>query len=193
MTDKSTPEKKTAKNPARLVFSVGMILLVILCDQITKWMVTELIVRPANGGQSIDLVTWITTLPSKVSYAQFEVLPFYNTVMVWNYGVSFGLFNNHSTENALLLVAISLVITLILLIWMFGATNKYVSLGLALAIGGAFGNIIDRVRFGAVIDYIDIHAYGYHWPAFNVADSAIVVGIGIVIIQSLFFEKRTDK
>lgn len=193
MTDKSTPEKKTAKNPARLVFSVGMIFLVILCDQITKWMVTELIVRPANGGQSIDLMTWITTLPSKVSYAQFEVLPFYNTVMVWNHGVSFGLFNNHSTENALLLVAISLVIALILLIWMFGATNKYASLGLALAIGGAFGNIIDRVRFGAVIDYIDIHAYGYHWPAFNVADSAIVVGIGIVIIQSLFFEKRTDK
>ena len=181
------------KNPARAAFNVALIALVIVCDQITKWMVTELIVRPENGGKSIDLITWITTMPTRVSYAQFEVLPFYSIVMVWNYGVSFGMFNNQSTENAFLLVGISLVIALVLLVWMFGATSKYAALGLALAIGGAFGNIIDRVRFGAVIDFIDIHAMGYHWPAFNVADSAIVVGIGIVIIHSLFFEKRTDK
>lgn len=193
MTDQKTQAEKTRKSPARAAFNLWIIALVIICDQITKWMVTELIIRPANGGKGIDFVTWITTLPDKVSYAQFEVLPFYNIVMVWNYGVSFGLFNNQSTENAFLLVGISLVIVLALLVWMLGSPNKYASLGLALAIGGAFGNIIDRVRFGAVIDYIDIHAMGYHWPAFNVADSAIVVGIGIVIIQSLFFEKRADK
>jgi len=188
---KTTQEPE--KSPARSVFNIIMIAFVIVCDQITKWMVTELIIRPENGGKSIDFVTWISTLPSKVSYAQFEILPFYNIVLVWNYGVSFGMFNNQSTENAFLLVGISLVIAFILLIWMLGSPSKYASLGLALAIGGAFGNIIDRVRFGAVIDYIDIHAMGYHWPAFNVADSAIVVGIGIVIIQSLFFEKKADK
>lgn len=189
MKNENTPPKRC---PARAVFNIAAIAFVIVCDQITKWMVTELIIRPENGGESIDFITWITTLPTKVSYAQFEVLPFYNIVMVWNYGVSFGMFNNQSTESAFILVGISLVITFILLVWMFSSTSKYATLGLALAIGGAFGNMIDRVRFGAVIDYIDIHAYGFHWPAFNVADSAIVVGIGIVIIHSLFFEKKTD-
>jgi len=190
LTDKAPQPKKP---PAQAVFNIAVIAFVIICDQITKWMVTEMIIRPENGGKSIDFITWITTLPTKVSYAQFEVLPFYNIVMVWNYGVSFGMFNNQSTENAFLLVGISLVITFMLLVWMFGSASKHAALGLALAIGGAFGNIIDRVRFGAVIDYIDIHAYGFHWPAFNVADSAIVVGIGIVIIHSLFFEKKADK
>jgi len=193
VTDRQQPQQPPTQSAGLRLFSIVMIFIVIISDQITKWMTTELIMRPEQGGDSLDFLEWITTFPSKVSYHQFEVLPFYNIVMVWNYGVSFGMFNHQSAENALLLSGIAVVISFILLVWMFASTDKYASLGLALAIGGAFGNIIDRVRFGAVIDFMDIHAYGFHWPAFNVADSCIVVGIGIVIIQAVFFEKKPDK
>lgn len=168
-----------------------LIAVVIFFDQITKWMVTELIMRPAqNEGVSIPFMQWLMDTPGKLSYHSFEILPFYNIVLVWNYGVSFGMFNNQSDENALILVGVAVVISFFLLVWMLGATNKYIGIALSLAIGGAFGNIIDRMRFGAVIDYIDLHVAGYHWPAFNVADSCVVAGIGFVIVHSLFFEKK---
>lgn len=66
-------------------------------------------------------------------------------------------------------------------------------IGYALVIGGALGNVIDRARFGAVIDFLDVHAYGYHWPAFNVADISVVTGIGLLIIVSLFFDLEAKK
>lgn len=147
--------------------------------------------RPAQTkSMPTPFFEWLMDAPSKLSFMSFEVLPFYNIVMVWNYGISFGLFNNQSDENALILVGIAVIISFFLLLWMLDTSSKYVGMALAFAIGGAFGNIIDRMRFGAVIDYIDIHVAGYHWPAFNIADSCIVVGIGFVIIHSLFFEKK---
>ena len=168
-----------------------MVFVVIAFDQLSKWVVTELVMKSTRE-QSLGFIEWLSTMPPKPDYMSYEILPFYNIVMVWNYGVSFGMFNNNSQENAFILVGIAAVIAFILIIWMLRASNKYVAVGLGLAIGGAFGNIIDRIRFGAVADFIDIHAFGYHWPAFNVADSAIVVGIGYVIIHSLFFEKKTS-
>lgn len=192
--DPAMPAAKAARTKGRMAFNLILIALVIISDQISKWMVTELVMRPHHDkGASLDFMTWITTMPDKMAYAEFPILPFYNIVMVWNYGVSFGMFNQQSTENAFLLVGVALAISLFLLIWMFGEANKYIGMGLALAVGGAFGNVIDRMRFGAVADFLDIHAFGYHWPAFNVADSCIVVGIGIVIINSLFFDKKADK
>ena len=62
--------------------------------------------------------------------------------------------------------------------------------GLALILGGALGNLIDRLRFGQVVDFLDFHAFGWHWPAFNVADSAITVGAGLLILEGFFREKR---
>lgn len=170
-------------------FGIAMIFIVIAFDQLSKWVVTELVMKSSKE-QSLSFFEWLSTIPDKPEYMSYEILPFYNIVMVWNYGVSFGMFNNQSQENAFILVGIAAVIAFVLILWMLRASHKYVAMALALAIGGAFGNIIDRVRFGAVADFIDIHAYGYHWPAFNVADSAIVVGIGYVIIHSLFFEKK---
>jgi signal peptidase II len=66
------------------------------------------------------------------------------------------------------------------------AETRLAALSLAAIIGGALGNVIDRVRFGAVVDFLDFHVLGYHWPAFNVADSAITVGAAILILESLF-------
>jgi signal peptidase II len=173
----------------RKAFCISVIFIVLIFDQLSKWMVMELIMRHSQTGTALDFFDWIAQVPDKPDFMRFEILPFYNIVLVWNYGVSFGMFNNQSPENALLLSGISTLIAFGLMLWMFDNKNRYMSIGLALAIGGAFGNIVDRMRFGAVIDFIDIHAYGFHWPAFNIADSCIVIGIGIVILHSLFWDK----
>lgn len=188
--DKTTPSKPGA---AVRVLYLAFIAVVLFFDQLSKWMVTELIMRKAEGGTPIDPITWISSMPEKLPYHAFEITPFYNIVMVWNYGISFGMFNSQSPENAFILVGIAVVISFGLLLWMLDTKSKYVGLALAMAIGGAFGNIVDRMRFGAVIDFIDIHVAGYHWPAFNVADSCIVVGILFVILHSLFCEKTDTK
>jgi signal peptidase II len=72
-----------------------------------------------------------------------------------------------------------------LLFWLRRATQPLVVGGIGLVIGGAIGNVIDRLRFGAVVDFLDFHVAGWHWPAFNVADAAICVGVGLILIDSL--------
>jgi signal peptidase II len=96
------------------------------------------------------------------------------------------MFNTDSTYGPLLLTGLAIVIVIALCIWLWRADTKGVACALGLVIGGAVGNVIDRVRFGAVVDFLDVHAFGYHWPAFNVADSAICVGAAILILESLF-------
>ncbi len=193
MSDIKTTEMTKKPGGAVRALYVALIAAVIAFDQLSKWIVMELVMRNSEDGTAVDFFSWIMSAPEKVPYQTFEILPFYNIVMVWNYGVSFGMFNNQSTESSLILVGVAVIITFFLLIWMLGAHSKYVGLALAMAIGGAFGNVIDRMRFGAVIDFIDIHVAGHHWPAFNLADSCIVGGIVFVILHSLFFEKHSSK
>lgn len=119
--------------------------------------------------------------------AGIEITPFFNLVMVWNRGVSFGLFNSgEAATQAWLLSAFAAALCVVLFLWLRRTHKLIVGLGLGLVLGGAVGNIIDRVRFGAVADFLDFHAFGWHWPAFNVADSAIVVGVGCLLADSLF-------
>ncbi len=115
---------------------------------------------------------------------QVEVLPFFNLVSVWNHGVSFGMFSNPEGAGRFILIAIAAVIALVLYGWLRKAEGRLASLAIGLVIGGALGNIIDRLVLGAVFDFLDVHAYGYHWPAFNVADSAICIGVFILCIES---------
>lgn len=123
--------------------------------------------------------------------APLAVAPFFNLVLVWNKGISFGLLNDHDGRSGvLLLVAMSLVITAALIVWAWRTQSRFLALALGAAIGGALGNVIDRIRFGAVVDFLDFHAFGGHWPAFNIADSCIVVGIAFVAIDGLFFEPK---
>lgn len=183
------PENTNKGDGMRKLFCIILIAVTILFDQLSKWMTTQMLIAPRLNVPSLDFMTWITTMSERLPYEQIEVTPFLNIVMVWNYGVSFGMFNNQSTDNSLILVGVAAMLAFILLIWMLGNKNQYVSVALALAVGGAFGNIIDRMRFGAVVDFIDVHVYGYHWPAFNLADSCIVLGIGFVILHSLFLDK----
>lgn len=115
-----------------------------------------------------------------------EVTSFFNLVLVWNKGVSFGMFGSGDFTTVLSLFAAA--VTVILIGWLWKTTSTLLSLSISLIIGGAIGNIIDRIRFGAVVDFLDFHALGYHWPAFNVADAAICVGVVLIFLDG--FRKK---
>jgi signal peptidase II len=122
-----------------------------------------------------------------------EILPFFNLVTVWNYGISFGMFNNGSASGSIVFVGLALVIVAALLVWLRSIASPFVAAALGLVIGGAIGNVIDRLRFGAVFDFLDFHAAGWHWPAFNVADSAICIGVVLLCIDALFLTQASAK
>jgi signal peptidase II len=124
--------------------------------------------------------------------AGIEVTPFFNLVMVWNTGVSFGLFQEDSSSRSWTLIAVSLAVMVWLGWWLWRAHSRLVAVALGMIIGGAIGNVIDRYRFGAVFDFLDFHAFGWHWPAFNLADSAIVVGVLLLLLDGFRPQKTTD-
>ena len=111
--------------------------------------------------------------------------------MVKNYGISFGMLNA-LPHGQWILSIVALIIVGILLIWLRKAKERLVALALSLIIGGAVGNIIDRIRLGAVSDFLDFHFSGYHWPAFNAADSFICIGVAILLYENFIHkEERT--
>lgn len=125
---------------------------------------------------------YVFNLLHNLDTKELAILPFFNLVTVYNYGVSFGMFNDLNYGSTILSV-ITAIITLVLLIWLWRCTNKYSRLALAFVIGGAIGNIIDRIMYGAVADFLDFYIGTYHWPAFNVADSCIFIGVCLLIFE----------
>lgn len=115
-----------------------------------------------------------------------RLTPFFNLVMVWNPGISFGLLSGNPGWQRFALVAFALIVSAALLIWLIRARSRLVICGLGLVAGGALSNAWDRVSYGAVADFFDFHAAGYHWYAFNVADAAITIGAGLLLLDSLF-------
>ncbi|MEM9683195.1 MAG: signal peptidase II, partial [Pseudomonadota bacterium] len=107
-------------------------------------------------------------------------------VLVWNRGVSFGMFGTDSPWGPVLLSALALIISACLVIWLRRVEERFLAAAIGFVLGGALGNVIDRLQYGAVADFLDFHAFGYHWPAFNVADSAITVGVVLLLYDSLF-------
>jgi len=113
------------------------------------------------------------------------LLPVFNIVLVYNRGISFGMFaQSHSFINMLLPLCLSLI-TLLLAVWLTRTREKHVMLALGLIIGGAVGNLVDRLSEGVVTDFLDFHIGRYHWPAFNVADSAIFMGVVIFLFTNI--------
>jgi signal peptidase II len=139
-------------------------LLVVLFDQISKWWIVTVVMSPPR---------------------RIPVLPFFDLVLVHNKGASFGIFANAPGWASLALIIFAILISAALLIWMCRINNTLLAIALGLVAGGAIGNVIDRLRFGAVVDFLDVYAWGWHWPAFNVADSAISVGVVLLILDSL--------
>ena len=113
------------------------------------------------------------------------LLPFFKLVMVWNQGVSFGLFAGDSMWHQAMLIAVAVVIIGFLLVWLWQTPRMFTAIAIGSVIGGAVGNIIDRVRFGAVADFFYFHYEEWYWPAFNIADSAIFIGVVLLCWESM--------
>lgn len=112
-----------------------------------------------------------------------EIAPFFNIVLVWNRGVSFGMFG---AAGPLVLAAVAGAVALVLVVWMLRSPRRFEALALGAVAGGAAGNILDRLTRGAVVDFLDFHIAGWHWYAFNLADSAITVGIALLLFDAVF-------
>jgi signal peptidase II len=136
----------------------------VIVDQLTKWWI----------------LTSVMTPPQRI-----PVTGFFDLVLVYNRGVSFGMLGNAPSWASAALIVFALLLSLALSIWMWRADTLLLGTALGFVVGGAIGNVIDRFVHGAVVDFLDFHAAGYHWPAFNVADSAITIGVVILIIDSL--------
>ncbi len=145
---------------------------VIILDQATKWWVVTIFMNP----------------PRVV-----DVWPFVSVVLVWNRGVTFGFLDDTPFWGQWAFVGLALAIVAVLLLWLRRAETKWRAAAIGLIIGGALGNVIDRVNYGAVADFLDFHVAGYHWPAFNFADSAITLGVAIMFFDALFKPKETVK
>lgn len=121
-----------------------------------------------------------------------EVTPFFNLVLVWNRGVSFGLFGGNDGDlQRWILTGIAFAVALLLAYWLKrGVADPLQRWSFRLIIAGAVGNAIDRILHGAVVDFLDFHYAGWHWPAFNVADTAIVTGALLLLVDGLRPERR---
>lgn len=124
-----------------------------------------------------------------------EILPVVNIVAVWNYGISFGLFNSGqpSWYRTAIFTIVSLGIVAVLILWLASARTRVAETGLALIIAGALGNVIDRLIFGAVFDFLQLHTADLYAPAFNLADAAIAVGVLLMLIDGLFAGRQSIK
>ncbi|MBT5457381.1 MAG: signal peptidase II [Rhodospirillaceae bacterium] len=147
-------------------FRAGSLIVVamIVFDQLSKWWILSVVMQP----------------PQRI-----PVTGFFDLVLVMNRGVSFGMLGGAPGWVSIGLIVFAIFLAVGLSIWMWRAETMLLGLSLGLVVGGAIGNVIDRIRFGAVVDFLDFYVGTYHWPAFNVADSAITVGVILLILDSL--------
>ncbi len=163
-------------------YKTGLItaLIVLIIDQVQKNLMVH-----GFCGNGIEYLPQCVGLISSVT-------SFFNLVLVWNYGISFGMFQG--AYSIYIISALGLVIVGFLLWWLSKPQKPLICLSIGFIIGGALGNIIDRFNFGAVADFFDFYiTYSnkqYHYPAFNIADSFIFIGAGLIIIDSLFYGEK---
>ena len=146
----------------------------------TRWLAVSALVA------ILDLATkaWVSSVfaPGEVR----EVTPFFNMVLMHNTGAAFSFLAQAGGWQRWFFTAVSIVVSTVIVVMLRrGPRDRAVALALALVLGGALGNVYDRLTLGHVVDFIQVHAAGYYWPAFNVADSAITVGVAILVWDSL--------
>jgi signal peptidase II len=145
-------------------------------------------------GASMDFIPWlVTTGQQPLPPMRYEITPFFDLVMAWNTGVSFSMFASDHALMPLALGGVALILCTIFAVWMFTTKAFMTALPLVLIIAGALSNVWDRVRFGAVADFLYFHVGAYGWPAFNIADSCIVLGVALLAWDSLFLEPKRRK
>lgn len=155
----------------RILLGYTIAVLMIVLDQWTKWVATESL----NYGVPVP------------------VNAFLDWTLLHNPGAAFSFLSDQGGWQRWFFSAIALVVSLVLVIWIWRLPDdkKLESLALSLVLGGAIGNLIDRVQLGYVVDFISVHYQSYYWPAFNIADSAICVGVALLIIDMVFFANKT--
>ena len=163
-----------------------IILAIILLDQISKGVLINLI----TGRVPVSAPAW-ELVP--VPYLMAHVTNFFNVVFTWNPGTSFSLFRALGESAPIVIIVITAFVIGFLAYYMSRRSASYERVPLAFIIGGALGNLIDRIRFGAVVDFLDFHIGGAHWPAFNVADIFICVGVGLYILNWLLAHRCLKK
>lgn len=147
-------------------WGLGMLFLIFLMDQISKYCILNIVNLPQKGS--------------------VPVIPFFNFTMVWNRAITFGMLGQFGSWGSVIFSVSAFVIAASLFIWMIRARKIWVIMSLGAIVGGALGNILDRLRFGAVVDFIHFHVAGWSWYVFNVADSAIVCGVIILLMDAFF-------
>ena len=157
---------------------------------------------PSRIGVAAALVTLVLDQIAKL-YTLFvydlpvrepvHLTPFLDLIVVWNRGISYGLFQQHTEAGRWILVAVSLAAALALSVWIRRTEGRLLAACLGLIVGGAVGNAIDRVAYGAVFDFIHFHIGSFSWYVFNVADAAIVAGVIGFIYDSFVLEKRRTR
>ena len=144
---------------------VVMALIAFAADQASKWVILLAVMDPPRT---------------------LEVLPFFNLVLTYNRGVSFGILASDLWFKPYLLSVIALLVIAALLWWLRENTGALIRTGQGLIVGGALGNVLDRFLHPGVVDFLDFHAGGWHWPAFNIADSCIFIGVVAILLDGLF-------
>lgn len=141
----------------------------------------------------LDQITKYVAERSLVLYAPVEITPFFNFTLVYNPGAAFSFLGDASGWQRWFFVAVAFGASIFILWWLrnLRADERWTAASLALILGGAIGNVIDRLWHGHVIDFLDFHYAGYHWPAFNVADAAITVGAVTLVVYSLLFARES--
>jgi len=140
----------------------------------------------------LDQASKQLVVASFMLYENQEILPVFNLTLVYNKGAAFSFLSDQSGWQRWFLAGVAAVVTLVMILWLRGLKQheRLTAMALGLIIGGAVGNLIDRVLFGHVIDFLDFHFGQHHWPAFNVADSAISIGVAIMLYEILFGPKE---
>ncbi|PZP85585.1 MAG: signal peptidase II [Azospirillum brasilense] len=150
---------------SRALHMAGVALLVIVLDQLSKWYMLSVL----DIGHRPPM----------------EVTSFFRLVLVWNNGVSFGMLQHEASFMPWFLIAVAVVISVVLTRLGLKSALKLERVGYGMVIGGALGNVIDRVRFRAVVDFLHFHLGSFSWPAFNVADAAICLGVGVLLLMMM--------
>ncbi|NNJ78524.1 MAG: lipoprotein signal peptidase [Xanthomonadales bacterium] len=127
-------------------------------------------------------------------YRSEEVFSWLNITLAHNYGAAFSFLADAGGWQRWFFVSLASVISVVLLVWLVRLPRREwaTALGLALILGGAIGNVVDRVRLGYVVDFIDVHFGGWHYPAFNVADSAITCGVILLLVDAIVLSRRRE-
>ncbi len=165
---------------------LGIVLAVIIADQISK----AILIFMITGTVPLAADAW-TLVP--YPYLMAQVFNFFNIVFTWNPGASFSMLRTVGEVAPMLIIIGTGFIIGFIGYYLLARATDHERMPLALILGGAIGNLIDRIRFGAVVDFLDFHIGGWHWPAFNVADICICAGVALYILNWIIARRRTIK